>query len=127
MVKILKKDKILSIALLGLLLISLALPLIEPYIITEKEVQELDPKTQANQISIVNPENRTYSVPMNGYYPGTCGFEEEADGNNPEGWEIYEGGGTINTISEYNGHKKVIELYEFQATNVRVSQVFTRK
>lgn len=127
MVKILKKDKILSIALLGLLLISLALPLIEPYIITEKEVQELDPKTQANQISIVNPENRTYSVPMNGYYPGTCGFEEEADGNNPEGWEIYEGGGTINTISEYNGHKKVIELYDSQATNVRLSQVFPQE
>lgn len=40
-------------------------------------------------MEIISPENKTYSERMWGYYPGTYGFEECADGLLPTGWSYY--------------------------------------
>jgi len=75
------------------------------------------PKWSAGEISIITPENKTYIEPMNGYYPGTYGFENDGDGTVPEGWATYEGGGTVNVINEVGNHKKVLELHSDAVTD----------
>ena len=46
---------------------------------TESEVSiaESDPETSAGEITIVTPENKTYTGPDNGYFPATYGFEND--------------------------------------------------
>lgn len=70
------------------------------------------PKTSAGEITIVTPENKTYTEPMSGYYPGTYGFENDEDDNLPDDWiEIKENPLIINEIiSELDGHKKVLHM-----------------
>lgn len=65
--------------------------------------------TIRSPISIITPENTTYTEPMSGYYPGTYGFENDADGTSPEGWINQDWSGcTSEIISELGGHKKVL-------------------
>ncbi|MFX1525575.1 MAG: hypothetical protein ACFFCC_18860 [Promethearchaeota archaeon] len=39
-----------------------------------------NPKLNAGEITIITPENKTYTTPDSGYYPATYGFENELDG-----------------------------------------------
>ena len=61
-------------------------------------------------IFIFSPENKTYTEPMNGYYPATEGFESDKIGDIPKGWQqfIINGGANISVISEFENHKKVM-------------------
>ncbi len=62
-------------------------------------------------IKIITPESKIYTEPMNGYYPATNGFEDEPDGTS--GTDIgfvdsLDSGGSVEVISELDGHSKVI-------------------
>lgn len=63
-------------------------------------------------LTITYPENKTYTQPDSGYYPATYGFEDTINGNSPKGWTPIEDGGIIEVIEEYQGHKKVMHLYD---------------
>ncbi|MHA1671118.1 MAG: Loki-CTERM sorting domain-containing protein [Promethearchaeota archaeon] len=69
------------------------------------------PKTSAGEITIVTPENITYTEPDSGYYPATYGFENDEDGRVPEGWVDTSGSGCIFDIqNSLDGHQKVLRL-----------------
>lgn len=53
------------------------------------------PKTSAGEITVVSPENKTYTEPMSGYYPATYGFENEPDRTT---------GTALTFLDEYYGH-----------------------
>lgn len=44
------------------------------------QIKHKTPKTSAGEITILTPENKTYTGTMNGYYPATYGFENENPG-----------------------------------------------
>lgn len=75
------------------------------------------PKSSAGEITIVTPENITYTGPMSGYYPATAGFESDEDGSIPKELTYVSGGvaGTGQIVSEVKGHKKVAELVDSSA------------
>ncbi len=76
-------------------------------------------------IYIVTPENKTYTGPIDGYYPATYSFDEGALGEDPINWIVDETGGTCNVIGDIAGHKSVIELNDKSDPNqVRVSNYF---
>ena len=97
------------VVLLGILFFSFSttIPL---FLVNQVDNSAENLKTSANEITIVTPENITYTAGMNGYYSGTYGFESDLDGGNPSGWALNEGGGTINVISSLDGHEKVVEF-----------------
>ncbi|NVM54714.1 MAG: hypothetical protein HWN66_13515, partial [Candidatus Helarchaeota archaeon] len=63
-------------------------------------------------ISILSPENKTYTERMHGYYPATCGFENDEAGTVPSEVEdaSYQSGTRITVIDEFAGHKKVLKF-----------------
>ncbi|MBA7622878.1 hypothetical protein ES703_30265 [subsurface metagenome] len=68
-------------------------------------------------IKINTPENKTYTGPMNGYYPATYGFENDAIGSDPSGWMLDElGGNTINIIDNLEGHKNLVEFFDISTS-----------
>jgi len=79
--------------------------------------QEEEMKLSAGEITIVTPENKTYTGPMSGYYPGTFGFENESIGDSPQGWnEFSEANRETSIIESFNGHKNVFRLYDNAAS-----------
>ncbi|MFX1389515.1 MAG: hypothetical protein ACFE9Z_05565 [Promethearchaeota archaeon] len=69
----------------------------------------------SDTINIKSPINgKTYTPYMKaeGYYPATFGFENDEVGDDPDGWTVNEVAGTVNVKSEYNGHKKVVDLHK---------------
>ncbi len=81
------------------------------------------PKLSQN-IDINTPENKTYSEPMEGYYPGTFGFEETPNGVLPSYCDYAAGGTTPDGPGSYarvedsytdsagNTHNKVFKTYD---------------
>jgi len=73
-----------------------------------------DLRMNVEDITLVTPENKTYTEPMSGYYPGTYGFESDDDGTVPAGWEYRlttpQADSYINVISSLDGHNKVLDL-----------------
>jgi len=68
-------------------------------------------KSSDNEISIVTPENKTYTGPMSGYYPGTYGFENDQIGSVPQGWTDHSlGSGVVEVIQEEDQHKNVLHI-----------------
>ncbi|GAG89338.1 unnamed protein product, partial [marine sediment metagenome] len=64
-------------------------------------------------ISISTPENKTYTEPMSGYYPGTWGFENELTGTTSMDikfvdYDQGESNTKVEVIDEYQGHKKIL-------------------
>ncbi|MHA1150120.1 MAG: LamG-like jellyroll fold domain-containing protein [Promethearchaeota archaeon] len=60
-------------------------------------------------IKIQTPENKTYTDPMTGYYPGTIGF----DGNFlPDPFDLIQqdSGTNYDLVDELNGHKGILEV-----------------
>jgi len=75
------------------------------------------PKSSAGEITIITPENKTYTKPDSGYYPATYGFENDENGSNPTEWELWENGGTIDVVNSIGGHLKVVEISKDGTTN----------
>jgi len=117
-IKIRQKNKISitrSVFLLALIslsgLILLGCNLINP---EQYDGETISLKSSDNEITIITPENITYTEPMSGYYPATYGFENDEDGSDPEGWILSENPPNyeIEVVSEKQGHKKVVHLYD---------------
>ena len=76
------------------------------------EQEELHPITSQEDITIITPENRTYTGPMSGYYPATYGFENDEIDATPQEWidqcQTYSYAKVIDGIG---GHNKVLEFY----------------
>jgi len=70
------------------------------------------PKSSAGEITIVTPENKTYTQPDSGYYPATFGFENDIVGAPPEYWEIDQIDGSIQIIENLDQHKNILDLYD---------------
>lgn len=71
------------------------------------------PKASAGEITIITPENKTYTEPDSGYYPGTHGFECDKAGQLPLEFEILhypDSASFIEIDEELAGHKKVCEI-----------------
>ena len=65
-----------------------------------------------HHISIVTPEDKVYNSPMNGYYPGTYGFENDKPGESPEDWVLtpMDGSSFVEVDSNLDGHNNVVEI-----------------
>ena len=74
-------------------------------------------KSSAGEITIITPENKTYTKAMSGYYPATYGFENDENGANPVGWELEENGGDIDVKNSLGGHSKIVEIIKDGTTN----------
>ncbi|MCJ7648063.1 MAG: hypothetical protein MUP85_05580, partial [Candidatus Lokiarchaeota archaeon] len=76
------------------------------------------PKTSDDEITIVTPENRTYTEPDNGYYPAFYGFENELDGTSRTNIAYVDGTNAIQSnceveiINNYQGHNKVLRIHD---------------
>ena len=71
------------------------------------------PKSSADEITIITPENKTYTEPDSGYFYGTHGFECDKEGELPLEFEVLhspDSAGFIEIDEELAGHKKVCEL-----------------
>lgn len=64
-------------------------------------------------IKLIEPENKTYTEPMEGYYLNTYGFERDPNGGFPQDW-IFEtnGGGPVQVIQSLEDHNKVVEIHD---------------
>jgi len=69
-------------------------------------------KLSDGEITIVTPENKTYTGSMSGFYPGTYGFENDKIGEEPEDWLLFPGDPAMSTeiLSELDGHKMVLDM-----------------
>ena len=86
------------------------------------------PKTSAGEITIVTPENKTYTEPMSGYYPGTYGFENDEDGITPQGWiDNSQAGCSGIIISDKLGHEKVLHIDDDSGNKVYFDNDFSNQ
>ncbi len=81
------------------------------------------PNTSDQEITVITPENKTYTEPMSGYYTSTYGFEDENDDDMGEDirfvdYDKSESSSYSKIIAELDGHKKVLETYD-STTNGR--------
>ncbi|TXT65282.1 MAG: hypothetical protein BAJALOKI1v1_450012 [Promethearchaeota archaeon] len=67
-----------------------------------------------NNITLITPENTTYTGGMTGYFPGTYSFENDENGLvNAKGWIGKDEPNLLSQIiEEKDGHKKVYHLYD---------------
>ena len=76
--------------------------------------KEFHPDSSANEITIITPENTTYSQPVSGFYPATYGFENDMDGGYPDEWQYQLPTPPLNSyiqvLSSLGGHNKVLDL-----------------
>ncbi|NVM35320.1 MAG: VCBS repeat-containing protein [Candidatus Lokiarchaeota archaeon] len=108
-----KKRTIVLIFLIGLLssgILSLIMQNARQ-IIGVKSLDDL--KTNDSSISIISPENKSYSEPMHGYFPSTYGFDNEQTGDSGTDLDFIDidfsnGTSGIHVVDELDGHKKVI-------------------
>ncbi|GAG47364.1 unnamed protein product, partial [marine sediment metagenome] len=72
------------------------------------------PKSSSGEITIITPENKTYTEPDNGYYPATYGFENIEDGAAPEVWEdiSVSGSCSVSIYDQIGNHKKIVRIYD---------------
>ena len=79
-----------------------------------------NPKSSAGEITVINPENKTYNEPDSGYFYGTHGFECDKAGELPLEFEVLhspDGAGFIEIDEDLAGHKKVCELRKAGGVN----------
>jgi len=84
---------------------------------SEDSFTEPDLEISAGEITIVTPENKTYTQPDDGYYPGTYGFENDESNSFPKGWvNINEPYAYTKVVDGIDGHNKVLECYSGSET-----------
>ncbi|KKL59641.1 hypothetical protein LCGC14_2213290 [marine sediment metagenome] len=72
------------------------------------------PRTSANEIIVITPENKIYSEPMSGYYPATYGFENEVNGTGGTDitfvdYDGSSGAGYLSIVPKIGNHEKVLK------------------
>ena len=75
------------------------------------------PKTSAGEITIVTPENKTYTEPMNGYYPATYGFENEFESTSGTNIKFIDGMSASAYCLIYSNYDNHNNIFEFQSTD----------
>ena len=85
-------------------------------------------KTANSEIFIISPENKTYTEPMSGYYPGVYGFEDEiigTTGTDIQFVDSWNGAPTSASIeSDIGGHKNVLREEYSGATHGDIFHYF---
>ena len=80
------------------------------------------------EISIITPENKTYTEPMGGYFPATYGFEAYNSGEIPDSWNDLSGTGcSAGVVDEINNHKKVIQLNDNSGNGATIETLFPNR
>ncbi|MFW9947867.1 MAG: hypothetical protein ACFFDX_13670 [Candidatus Odinarchaeota archaeon] len=75
-------------------------------------------KSNDDEVSIITPENVTYTEPMSGYYPATYGFENDKLNTLAQGWtKIIAAGTDAYVIQSFNNHNSVFQLYDNTASS----------
>jgi len=114
------KSQILIVLIL-LLIISVNITFFQqiPYSeVNNQPLKDNDPKLNAQDITIISPENKTYTGPMSGYYTATYGFENDINGNDPQEWNDTSGTGCdCYVVDSTDDHNKVLKLYDNSASN----------
>jgi len=77
-------------------------------IIIQKAEDFNNPKSSAGEITIITPENKTYTELDSGYYPATFGFENDKNNTIPEGWIDL----TVELKKFPEHHDKLMEMIE---------------
>ncbi|MFX1360054.1 MAG: hypothetical protein ACFE8T_06900 [Promethearchaeota archaeon] len=79
-------------------------------------------KTSDNEISIITPENKTYTEPMSGYYLASYGFESDPLGlwhpPNPPFDNTILNPINMTIVKDQFGHKKVLKLIDCSAIDI---------
>ncbi len=115
-----RKKKFVIATIIWILCLNLQITL-NFFIISQYGAQNYQIKNNAGELLINTPENKTYFAPYSGYYPSTYGFENDNEGDNPEGWVIDdESAGNIEVIEELYGHKNVLKIPDDYQTRVNV-------
>ncbi|MFX0155751.1 MAG: hypothetical protein ACFE9Q_14615 [Candidatus Hodarchaeota archaeon] len=71
-----------------------------------------------SDIDITTPENKTYTKPMSGYYPGVFGFENDIFGNVPSNWTENSGSNcSALIIDTLDGHKNILDCFDNSSSN----------
>lgn len=72
------------------------------------------PKTNAGEITIITPENVTYTKAMSGYYPATYGYENDLLGTIPRDWldESVYSSCSISVYNQKDDHMNVVRIYD---------------
>ena len=109
------KKIILSISFLLLFAFGFSFGFFSPNIDIDREIiTKL--KASDGEISIITPENKTYTEPDSGYYPSTYGFENDNEGSVPYGWTQEGGGNGYVNVLEYppydTDHRNVVRVQE---------------
>lgn len=124
-IKIKNKNKVYSVLFLLLLTCGFSFGMFFSSSIPIQGTQQVEnPKSSAGEITIITPENKTYTEPDSGYYPATYGFENEQNGANPLGWELSGGGGSCNVLSSKGNHSKVMEFHDISSDPIYAFQNF---
>lgn len=99
---------------ISLLILIFSLTLVNVHFPSFNPQDQLEtPKSSAGEITVVTPENITYTEPMSGYYPATYGFEDVSNGGfSPEWIDSSSASCTAKIIGLMGGHRKVYELYD---------------
>ena len=83
------------------------------------------PKSSAGEITIITPENKTYTEPDTGYYPGTFGFENDLNGAVPFNWvDTSSPPCYAKIVDGIGGHNKVLEVYGRGQTSSDYAHLF---
>jgi len=62
-----------------------------------------------------------------GNFPAEYSFELDSNGSNPSGWNVDEGGGTINVISDFDSHNKVLEFNDINTNDLIADQIYSNQ
>ncbi|MFX1497560.1 MAG: hypothetical protein ACFFBH_08550 [Promethearchaeota archaeon] len=73
------------------------------------------PKSNANEIIIISPDNVTYTSSMSGYFPATYGFENDEIGTTDQNIAFIDSsnsssGCTAEIFDEIDNHKQILQL-----------------
>ena len=83
------------------------------------------PRASDGEITIITPENKTYTEPDSGYYPATYGFENDVDASIPQSWvDNSQSGCSARVVSEKTGHKKVVHLDDDSGNKIYFDHYF---
>jgi hypothetical protein len=101
-----------SMLFLLFLICALSLVMLTPSPIVIQNIKDINnPKSSTSEITLITPENKTYTEPASGHYPATYGFENDIDGSIPHNWNDFSGAGcSVEVVDEIFDHKKVVKL-----------------
>ena len=115
-----------SMLFLLLLTCALSLTMLNPSPIVIQNIKDSNnPKLSTSEITIITPENKTYTEPDSGHYPATYGFENDRDGSIPHNWNDLSGAGcSVEVVDESFDHKKVVKLNDSSENSAIIELVF---